>query len=185
LKLAATVDGRTAAPDGSSQWITGDDARRDAHRLRADSDAILVGAGTVRTDDPSLTVRLPAGEADGIEPLRVVLGDVPPDATVQPALQVTGELGAVLDELGDRGVLQLLVEGGATVAHDFHVNGLVDRYVVYLAPALFGGDDARPMFLGKGAPTIGDAWRGRLVDVRRLGDDLRVDLDPVDRAEVD
>ncbi len=74
LKLAATLDGRIAAPDGTSQWITGREARLDAHRLRADSDAILVGAGTVRADDPALTVRLPDGEADDVEPLRVVLG---------------------------------------------------------------------------------------------------------------
>jgi diaminohydroxyphosphoribosylaminopyrimidine deaminase/5-amino-6-(5-phosphoribosylamino)uracil reductase len=177
LKLAATLDGRIAAPDGTSQWITGEDARLDAHRLRADSDAVLVGAGTVRADDPTLTVRLPEGEADDVEPLRVVLGRAPADAKVQPALEVSGELEDVLDDLGRRGVLQLMVEGGARVAHDFHRAGLVDRYVVYLAPALFGGDDARPLFAGQGAPTIDALTRGHIVDVRRLGDDLRVDLE--------
>jgi len=74
--------------------------------------------------------------------------------------------------------LQLLVEGGASVAHDFHRSGLVDRYVLYLAPALFGGDDARGFFAGPGAGTIDDVWRGRITDVRRLGTDLRVDLAP-------
>ena len=73
LKLAATLDGRTAAPDGSSQWITGEAARTDAHRLRAESDAVVVGAGTVRTDDPTLTVR----HVEGRDPLRVVLGHGP------------------------------------------------------------------------------------------------------------
>ncbi|MFM8861765.1 MAG: RibD family protein, partial [Acidimicrobiia bacterium] len=142
LKSALTLDGRTAAPDGTSQWITGPEARLDAHRLRADSDAILVGAGTVRIDDPSLTVRLPADERgdDDTEPLRVVLGVAPSGAAVHPCVETGGELGAVLDDLGSRGVLQLLVEGGPTVAHAFHAAGLVDRYVLYLAPALFGGD---------------------------------------------
>lgn len=173
LKLAATLDGRTAAPDGSSQWITGEPARADAHRLRAESDAVLVGAGTVRADDPSLTVRL----VEGDDPRRVVLGAAPEGAKVLPALEVGGPLEAVLDDLGSQGVLQLLVEGGATVAHAFHAAGLVDRYVLYLAPALFGGDDARGLFTGAGAPTMAELWRGRLVAVERLGDDIRVELE--------
>jgi diaminohydroxyphosphoribosylaminopyrimidine deaminase/5-amino-6-(5-phosphoribosylamino)uracil reductase len=192
LKMAASLDGRTAAPDGTSRWITGDAARRDVHLLRARSDAVLVGAGTVRADDPQLTVRLDDGEggvggggdrggdrgggAGPPQPLRVVLGEAPDDAKVRPALELSGDLTDVLAELGRRGVLQLLVEGGATVAHDFHAAGLVDRYVLYLAPVLFGGDDARPLFSGPGAGTIADVWRGRLVSVERLGDDLRVEV---------
>ena len=175
LKMAASLDGRTAAPDGTSRWITGEAARRDVHRLRSVSDAVLVGAGTVRADDPALTVRLD----DGVEreqPLRVVLGHAPAGAKVRPALELGGDLGDVLDELGRRGVLQLLVEGGATVAHDFHAAGLVDRYVLYLAPALFGGDDGRPIFAGPGAGTIGDVWKGRLVSIEQLGEDLRVEV---------
>ncbi len=175
LKMAASLDARTAAPDGTSRWITGEEARRDVHRLRAGSDAVLVGAGTVRADDPELTVRL----GDGVEhaqPLRVVLGRAPEGARVLPALELSGDLREVLDELGRRGVLQLLVEGGAQVAHDFHAAGLVDRYVLYLAPVFFGGDDARPLFSGPGAGTIEDVWKGRLVSVERLGDDLRVEV---------
>jgi diaminohydroxyphosphoribosylaminopyrimidine deaminase/5-amino-6-(5-phosphoribosylamino)uracil reductase len=174
LKLAASLDARTAAPDGSSRWITGEEARQDVHRLRASSDAILVGAGTIRADDPELTVRLPGH--DRAQPLRVVLGTAPPGAKVHPALELSGDLGEVLHDLGRRGVLQLLVEGGARVAHDFHTQGLVDRYVIYLAPVLFGGDDGRPLFAGPGAGTIGDVWRGKLVSVERLGDDLRVEV---------
>ncbi|MGH9178440.1 MAG: bifunctional diaminohydroxyphosphoribosylaminopyrimidine deaminase/5-amino-6-(5-phosphoribosylamino)uracil reductase RibD [Acidimicrobiales bacterium] len=174
LKLAATLDGRIAAPDGSSRWVTGQEAREDAHRLRAGSDAVLVGAGTVRADDPSLTVRLVPGR----DPARVVLGHVPDRAQVRPALEVGGDLGEVLDDLGRRGVVQLLVEGGATVAHGFHTAGLVDRYVLYLAPALLGGDDGLPLFAGPGAPTMAEAWRGRLVGVARLGDDVRIELAP-------
>ena len=172
LKLAATVDGRTAAPDGSSQWITGAAARADAHRLRAESDAVLVGAGTVRADDPALTVRDVAGR----DPLRVVLGRAPAGARVHPCLELAGDLGDVLDELGRRDVLQVLVEGGATVAHAFHAAGLVDRYVVYLAPAVFGGDDALGLFRGPAAPSIDVLRRGRFSSVCRFGDDLRLDL---------
>ncbi|HEY4376537.1 MAG TPA: bifunctional diaminohydroxyphosphoribosylaminopyrimidine deaminase/5-amino-6-(5-phosphoribosylamino)uracil reductase RibD [Acidimicrobiales bacterium] len=174
LKLAATLDGRIAAPDGSSQWITGGAARADSHQLRAESDAIVVGAGTVRADDPSLTVR----DAPGRDPLRVVLGTVAPEARVHPALEFSGPIPDLLDDLGRRGVLQVMVEGGATVAAAFHQAGLVDRYVVYLAPALFGGDDAVPMFAGTGAPTMADVWRGRLVEVAQLGDDVRIDVEP-------
>jgi diaminohydroxyphosphoribosylaminopyrimidine deaminase/5-amino-6-(5-phosphoribosylamino)uracil reductase len=172
VKLAASADGRTAAPDGSSQWITGEEARADAHRLRAESDAVIVGAGTVRADDPSLTVR----HVEGNDPLRVVLGKAPADAKVHPALELEGDLDGVLDELGRRGVLQAVVEGGASVAGAFHRAGLVDRYVLYLAPVLFGGDDGRPLFTGPGAQTIDDVWRGRITNVERLGDDLKLEL---------
>lgn len=174
LKLAASLDGRIAAPNRTSAWITAAAARADAQRLRAESDAVLVGAGTVRVDDPRLTVR----DVPGTSPLRVVLGRVPPDAAVQPALSMGGDLNAVLDELGARHVLQLLVEGGATVAGAFHRAGLVDRYVFYLAPALFGGDDGLAMFGGPGAPSMAELWRGRIEGVTPLGTDLRIDLVP-------
>jgi diaminohydroxyphosphoribosylaminopyrimidine deaminase/5-amino-6-(5-phosphoribosylamino)uracil reductase len=175
LKMASSLDARTAAPDGTSEWITGEEARQDVHLLRAQSDAVLVGAGTVRADDPELTVRL-GGQASGRQPMRVVLGTAPPHAKVHPALEVSGDLGDVLTELGQRGVLQLLVEGGARVAHAFHAARLVDRYVFYIAPALFGGDDGRPLFAGPGAGTIDEVWRGKLVSVEQLGQDLRVEV---------
>ncbi|MDB4109728.1 dihydrofolate reductase family protein, partial [bacterium] len=103
---------------------------------------------------------------DEIQPLRVVLGSAPADARAQPLIELSGELDDVLVDLAGRGVLQLMVEGGAHVAGAFHREGLIDRYVIYLAPALFGGDDARPLFSGPGAPTIGDIWRGEIIDVR-------------------
>lgn len=181
LKLAATLDGRTAAPDGTSQWITGPEARADAHALRAESDAVIVGAGTVRADDPSLTVR--DAEAPRGDPERVVLGSAPAGAKVHPCTEHQGPLTDLLDRLGAEGHLQVLVEGGATVAHTFHQEGLVDRYVLYLAPALFGGDDARGLFAGPGAPSIDAVTRGRILRVQTLGPDLRIDLDPTPAQE--
>ena len=134
---------------------------------------MLVGAGTVRADDPALTVR----DVDGRDPLRVVLGRAPTDARVRPCLELSGDVGDVLDELGRRGILQLLVEGGATVAHRFHHVGLVNRYVIYLAPALAGGSNTAPMFSGPAATTIDSIWRGRFRSVTPLGTDLRIELD--------
>ena len=174
LKMAATLDGRTAAADGSSRWITGETARREVHRLRADSDAVIVGAGTVRADDPALTTRL----VEGPDPRRVVLGTAPVGARAHPCLEWQGSLEDLLAHLGAEGVLQVLVEGGARVAADFHRARLVDRYVVHLAPAFMGGDDGAAVLSGLGATTIGDVWRGRLVSVRPLGDDLEVIVEP-------
>jgi len=173
LKLAATVDGRIAAPDGTSRWITGEAARAEVHRLRAESDAVLVGSGTVKADDPALTVR----HGGGPDPQRVVLGTAPPGAKVHPCWEMHGPLPGVLDELGSRGVLQLLVEGGARVAHSFHSAGLVDRYVIHLAPALSGGNEAPAMFQGAGAGTLSEFWRGRVVSLRTLGPDVELVLE--------
>jgi len=174
LKLAATLDGRTAAPDGTSRWITGPAARADVHRVRAESDSIVVGAGTVRADDPSLTVR----DADGPDPARVVLGRAPEGAKVRPCTEWDGRLADLLDDLGRQGHVQTMVEGGARVAASFHRAGLVDRYLLYVAPALLGGDDGPGLFAGEGAATIADAWRGRIDAVTPLGEDVRIDLVP-------
>ena len=173
LKLASSLDGRTAAADGTSQWITGPQARRAAHQLRAESDVIVVGAGTVRTDDPALTVRL----VNGPNPRRVVLGLIPANAKVHPCLQWQGPLEDLLDQLGNEGVLQVMVEGGASVAGSFHRAGLVQRYVLYLAPTLMGGSDGVALLAGAGAGTLSDAWRGRIVSTRQLGDDIEIVLE--------
>jgi diaminohydroxyphosphoribosylaminopyrimidine deaminase/5-amino-6-(5-phosphoribosylamino)uracil reductase len=174
VKIAATLDGAVAMVDGSSQWITGEPARRDAHVLRAQSQAIIVGAGTVRSDDPALTARL-----DGIvlEPLRVVLGRVPEHAKVRPCLERSGDLGAVLDELGQLDVLQVLVEGGPTTTSAFIEAGLVNHVVWYLAPAFAGAGGTLGALSGLATPTISALRRGRMVTVERIGEDIRVDVE--------
>ena len=173
LKLASTLDGRTAAADGTSQWITGEPARKAAHQLRAESDAIVVGSGTVRRDNPTLTTRL----VEGPSPRRIVLGHAPEQANVHPCLEWDKSLSELLDTLGNDGVLQLMVEGGATVASSFHQQNLVDRYVLYVAPAFMGGNEGAPLFNGESAPSMQQLWRGTLRNVRQLGSDIEVTID--------
>jgi diaminohydroxyphosphoribosylaminopyrimidine deaminase/5-amino-6-(5-phosphoribosylamino)uracil reductase len=177
LKLAATLDGRLAAPDGSSRWITGPAARRDAHRLRAESDAIAVGATTLRVDRPALDVR---GVPGARSPRRLVVrspgGERGVEAVPTGFELLAPPLDTALRRLGSEGVVQLLVEGGASTAHGFWSAGLVDRLVVYLAPALLGGSDGVPLLEGPGAPTMSGIWRSGFSSVRRLGDDLRLDV---------
>jgi diaminohydroxyphosphoribosylaminopyrimidine deaminase/5-amino-6-(5-phosphoribosylamino)uracil reductase len=156
LKLAMTIDGRTVPNQG--QWITGPEARADGHRLRAENDAILVGANTVRVDNPRLTTR----DAPGRDPLRVVLGHAPPDAAVHPCVEVAGELSDVLRDLAARGVTSLLVEGGETTGRAFHDAGLVDEYVFYVA-------DTTP-------DAIDALWGLDVVAKSQIGNDVRVTL---------
>ncbi len=177
-KLAISVDGRIAAADGSSRWITGPEARADAHLLRAESDAIIVGAGTVRHDDPSLTVR----HVDGRDPLRVVLGTAAAGARVHPCLEWPDDVTALLDHLGKAGVIQAMVEGGSRVVRSFFDLDLIDRFVLYMAPVVFAGTDAVPMIAGLSAASMEAAWRGRFDGVTPLGDDIRIDLIPTNRS---
>jgi len=177
LKMAMTMDGRVAAPDGSSKWITGPQARQDVHELRERCDAVIVGAGTIRVDNPLLTVRLDHREAVR-QPERIVLGNIPEHALVHPARSWTRDLEELLDTLGAEGHLQVLVEGGGKVAGSFHRAGLVDRYVFYIAPALLGGADGHPVVAGTGVPTMDGAMHGKLIDVTPFGDDIRMTMEP-------
>jgi diaminohydroxyphosphoribosylaminopyrimidine deaminase / 5-amino-6-(5-phosphoribosylamino)uracil reductase len=183
-KFAATLDGRSAATDGSSRWITNAAARSDAHALRDRVDAIVVGSGTVLADDPQLTVRGVRGAADGEladrQPLRVVLDRrhrVRHDAQVFDEAAETIVLDTAvprfaLKALYDRGVRHVLLEGGPTLAGAFLEANLVDEVVCYLGPKL----------LGAGSPALGDAGITRIadavtldvMDVTRLGDDVRI-----------
>ena len=179
-KFAATLDGRVAAADGTSRWITGEPARADTHRLRAQIDAIMVGSGTVRADDPQLTSRGPGGELATRQPLRVVVdrrGRVPDTARVRDASARTVVLDhagpdGVLTDLWGRGIRSVLLEGGPTLAGAFVAAGRVDQVVAYLAPALLG---AGPGVLGPaGVTTIAEAVRLEIETVDRLGADLKI-----------
>ncbi len=173
-KTAATLDGAVAMADGTSQWITGAAARYDGHVLRAQSQAIIVGAGTVRSDDPTLNARLENGT---YEPRRIVLGRAPLGAKVHPCEEYDGPLDELLTRLGEEGVLQVLVEGGPTVLSSFLTAGLVQRVVWYVAPALAGLSTATPALASLETETISALRRGRFVGLTRLGEDVRLDLE--------
>jgi len=179
VKWAQSLDGRAAAADGTSQWITGPAARADVHRRRADAHAILVGTGTVIADDPALTAREDDGSLRLWQPAPVVIGEreTPVDAAVrrhprQPVFYRTHDLAAVLADLRERGAHRVFVEGGPTLASAFLRAGLADDLLVYIAPVLLGGDR---LALGDiGVPSIGDAHRLAVSAIERLGDDLLI-----------
>jgi diaminohydroxyphosphoribosylaminopyrimidine deaminase/5-amino-6-(5-phosphoribosylamino)uracil reductase len=186
VKWAASLDGRAAAADGTSQWITGPEARRDVHERRARAGAILVGTGTVLDDDPSLTAR----DADGAllehQPTPVVIGTRPvsqhaalrrhPEgALVYP----TRDVRAVLDDLYGRGYRSAFVEGGPTLASAFLRAGLADEVLVYQAPVLLGGP--RLAVQDVGVATLDDAIRLEMRSVHRLGEDVLMISQPKGR----
>jgi diaminohydroxyphosphoribosylaminopyrimidine deaminase / 5-amino-6-(5-phosphoribosylamino)uracil reductase len=177
VKWASSLDGRAAAADGTSQWITGTAARQHVHERRALADAIVVGTGTVLDDDPSLTARGDAGELLEHQPVPVVIGEraVPADAKLRshPAgLIETGsrDLGAVLKDLYDRDIRRVFVEGGPTLASAFIEGGYADELLVYLAPTLIGGPKLAITDLG--IATIADQRRLTITGLDRLGDDI-------------
>jgi diaminohydroxyphosphoribosylaminopyrimidine deaminase/5-amino-6-(5-phosphoribosylamino)uracil reductase len=176
-KYAATLDGRSAAADGSSQWITGPVARADVQARRAEADAIMVGTGTVLADDPWLTVRDAAGRLAARQPLRVVLGRTPIPATArvrdgaaETLLLAVRDPAEALAALHALQVRHVWLEGGPRLAAAFLRAGLVDEILGYIAPALLGA--GLPVVGDLGVTTIGGTHRLELIDVHRLGDDL-------------
>ncbi|MGP5097265.1 bifunctional diaminohydroxyphosphoribosylaminopyrimidine deaminase/5-amino-6-(5-phosphoribosylamino)uracil reductase RibD [Brachybacterium alimentarium] len=179
-KTALTLDGRVAAADGSSRWITGEEARSEVHDLRATCDVVLIGAGTARIDHPSLTARRPDGTLLPHQPLRVVMGtgDIPPLPAPAGAgdtlLLRTHDPSAALAELFAHGRRHVLLEGGPTVTGAFLRAGLVDELIVHLAPTLLG---AGPPGVGDlGITTISERLDLDLVEVAPRGCDLRLTL---------
>ncbi|WP_253259652.1 bifunctional diaminohydroxyphosphoribosylaminopyrimidine deaminase/5-amino-6-(5-phosphoribosylamino)uracil reductase RibD [Subtercola boreus] len=188
LKWASSLDGRTAAADGTSQWITGPDARSDVHERRGRVDAILVGTGTMLADDPELTARRSDGSLLPHQPAPVVIGarTVPAGSALarhpEPLRHYdTHDLPAVLDDLYDQGVRSVFVEGGPTLASAFVRAGLVDEFVVYLAPVLVGGPG---LALGDlGVPSLPDARRLVIDSVDPVGADVRIVARPAPPAQ--
>lgn len=182
-KFAASLDGRSAAVDGTSRWITGPAARADVHARRAACGAIVVGTGTALADDPHLTVRDASGAPVGPQPLRVVVGrrPLPPGARLlDPAAPTlclaTREPGEALAELHERGIRHVWLEGGPTLAAAFLRAGLVDEVLAYVAPVLLGAGRAAVGDLG--VASIADAHRLDLVELAAVGDDVRLTLRP-------
>lgn len=198
-RLAQTVDGRIAAVDGTSQWITSLESRQDSHELRARVDAIVVGTGTVIADNPRLTARAADGSDSAKQPLRVVMGlrDIPDDAAVKGTSGTpsspqrlgdddylvlrTHDPAVVVRELKERGVGHLMIEGGATINAAFLARGLVDELVVYLAPTLLGS--GLPALTDLGISTLAQAqqWEWDATTsgpVELLGPDLKLTLMP-------
>ncbi|MFF5568914.1 bifunctional diaminohydroxyphosphoribosylaminopyrimidine deaminase/5-amino-6-(5-phosphoribosylamino)uracil reductase RibD [Streptomyces sp. NPDC012623] len=205
-KYAATLDGRSAAADSTSRWITSAEARADVHRLRAEADAVVVGSGTARSDDPHLAARVAGPAEDLVQPLRVVVDTeataVRPGARVlddaAPTLVAVAEdadagalpdvvrlprsdrgldIPALLAALHKRGVRSVLLEGGPALAGSFVAAGAVDKVVGYLAPALLGAGPAA--LADAGISTITEALRLRLTEAVRIGPDLRITAVPV------
>jgi len=197
MKIAATLDGRTALSNGVSQWITGEAARKDGHRWRARACAILTGAGTVRADDPQMTVR---DVETARQPLRVIAdshletpagarilqgdkvlifagreGKAPPNSevVVLPNPQGKVELKKMLEELGRRGVNELHVEGGFKLNGSLVREGCVDEFLIYLNPSLLG-DSAQGMVNLAEMTSLDQRVALKLKSVERVGDDIRV-----------
>lgn len=182
-KTACSLDGRVAAADGTSRWITSQGSRRHAHTIRARVDAVMVGTGTVLADDPALTARLPDGSAAQHQPRRVVVGrrPVPPGARLHgPGGHLdqlrTHDLGAALTQLGREEVRTVLLEGGPTLLTAALVGGLVDELHAYVAPRLLGRGRAALDDLG--VATLTDAPRWAVRTVESLDGDLHVVLRP-------
>lgn len=201
-KLAMSLDGRTAMASGESQWITGPDARRDVHRLRARSSAIVTGVDTILSDDPALTARISDSRHDLVQPVRIVLDsrlrtpatarifdgeapsvllttapDQPPAAVHVERLPATREgrlqLPKVIDWLGTQGFNEVLIEAGPTLNGALLKAGLVDEWIIYMAPVILG-DGGRGLFHLPELSTMAERFELKLTDVRQVGKDLRL-----------
>lgn len=177
VKYAASLDGRTAAADGTSKWITGAEARVDVHARRAASQAVLAGTNTVELDDPELTARKADGSLYETQPLRVIVGqrELSPQLRVfngdaQTLHLTTRNLNDVMSELFARGVRQVFVEGGAELESALIKANLADEFLVYLAPKLLGGPKTAIENLG--VETLAQGRNLQFIETKQLGNDI-------------
>jgi len=184
VKWASSLDGRAAANDGTSQWITGTAARQHVHEQRANADAIVVGTGTVLADNPSLTARGDGGELMEHQPIPVVIGEraIPAGSALEkhphtPIFTGTRDLGTVMSALFAQDIRHVFVEGGPTLASAFIAAGLADEYLIYLAPLVIGGSKTATTDVG--VATMADLGRLVITKVERLGEDILVRARPV------
>ncbi len=179
-KVASTLDGRVAAADGSSRWVTGEASRAQVHQLRSEVDAVLIGTGTALADDPSLTVRDSQGVPASRQPMRVVMGrrEIPAAAALRDGLAPlrvfpTESPAEALGALVEEDVQHVLLEGGPTLAAAFLRAGLMDRVVWYLAPKILGSGQSAVGDLG--VLGIDSAMLLEITGITRVGQDVRVD----------
>jgi diaminohydroxyphosphoribosylaminopyrimidine deaminase/5-amino-6-(5-phosphoribosylamino)uracil reductase len=167
-KVAVTLDGRVAAASGDARWVSGEESRRRVHELRALMDAVAVGMGTVRRENPSLTARDVGATS---QPRRVAFGHGPlPEGSELELL--SGPLEEELAALAEQGVQSLLLEGGPTLAAAFLRAGLIDKLLLFVAPKLVGGTDAPSLFAGRGAERLVDAFPVTHLSCEPVGEDL-------------
>lgn len=179
IKWAASMDGRTAAADTSSKWITSSESRHDVHSRRAQSQAILVGTNTVEIDDPELTARKPDGSIYKNQPVRVIVGirkiskdkRVFNDAAETIHLE-TRDMNQVMSNLFDRGINQVFIEGGSKIESELIKRDLADEFLIYLAPKLIGGP---ALAIGDiGVSTINESVNLEIIETLKLGNDILV-----------
>jgi diaminohydroxyphosphoribosylaminopyrimidine deaminase/5-amino-6-(5-phosphoribosylamino)uracil reductase len=183
VKWAGSLDGRAAADDGTSQWISSAAARELVHRQRAMADAIIVGTGTVISDNPTLTARSTDGTLHEAQPVPVVIGErpIPGDSLIyqhphEPIVPGTRDIETVLAELHTRGLRSVYVEGGPTLASAFIEAGVVDRYFIFVAPTVLGG--SRLALTDVGVGTLAERIDLDFTRIEQVGPDLFIEAHP-------
>lgn len=204
MKIAMTMDGKIATPEGKSKWITSEKARLLVHKLRSRVDAILTAIGTVKADDPELTVRIGASESH-FHPIRVVIDpelEIPLNAQILKTppltiivtkrennkaknLEKSGikvikykgklELNWLMEELARMGVMSILIEGGSSLTAHALKDGIVDRVMFFIAPKIIGGKDSYPAVGGKTFRGLNEAYIIKDMKIRQVGEDILVE----------
>jgi len=201
LKIAMTLDGKIATPEGQSKWITGERARSSVHRLRNSVDAIITAIGTVKADNPQMTARIKGGK----NPLRIVIDpnlEISPEAKILQAPPKTTivtnqknsdkmyifnskcsilyfqnllNLNWLIEKLGRMGITSVLIEGGASLNAHALEDGIVDKIMVFVAPKIIGGKDSFPAVGGKTFKKLEEAYRVKDMRTKRFGEDILIE----------